>query len=75
MMLDGIRAIAPTGVLLLFAILYFGLMIDAGLFDPAVDRVVKFVGGDPVKILRGTAALALCISLDGDGSTTYTCVS
>src|SRR5215218_9127342 len=34
MMLNGIRNLAPTGVLLLFAILYFGLMIDAGLFDP-----------------------------------------
>src|SRR4051794_35442629 len=32
MMLDGIRNLAPTGVMLLFAILYFGVMIDAGLF-------------------------------------------
>lgn len=39
MMLDGIREIAPTGVMLLFAILYFGIMIDAGLFDPLTRRV------------------------------------
>lgn len=71
MMLDGVRAIAPTGVMLLFAILYFSLMIDAGLFDPAVDRVVDLVGGDPVRIAIGTAVLALAMSLDGDGSTTY----
>jgi len=71
MMLTGIRDIAPTGIMLLFAILYFGLMIDAGLFDPLVARIVRFVGFDPVRILVGTAVLALTISLDGDGATTY----
>lgn len=71
MMLDGVRAIAPTGVMLMFAILYFSLMIDVGLFDPVVERVVKLVGGDPLKICLGTAVLALTISLDGDGATTY----
>jgi citrate-Mg2+:H+ or citrate-Ca2+:H+ symporter, CitMHS family len=71
MMLNGIKALAPTGVMLTFAILYFGIMIDAGLFDPVVRLVVKLVQGDPVKIVVGTAALALFVSLDGDGSTTY----
>lgn len=71
MMLDGVKALAPTGVMLAFAILYFGLMIDAGLFDPVVKLVVRLVGGDPAKIVVGTAALALFVSLDGDGSTTY----
>ncbi len=71
MMLDGVKAIAPTGVMLMFAILYFSLMIDAGLFEPVVNRVVKLVGGDPVRICIGTAAVALFVSLDGDGSTTY----
>lgn len=71
MMLDGVRKLAPTGVMLLFAILYFGLMIDAGLFDPVVSRIVRLVHGDPLKVVVGTAALALFVSLDGDGSTTY----
>ncbi len=71
MMLDGVKAIAPTGVMLMFAILYFSLMIDVGLFEPVVSRVVRLVGGDPVKICVGTAVLALTVSLDGDGSTTY----
>ncbi|WP_129775950.1 CitMHS family transporter [Peristeroidobacter soli] len=71
MMIDGVKQLAPTGVMLLFAILYFGIMIDAGLFDPLIVRIVKFVGSDPVKILVGTAVLALVVSLDGDGTTTY----
>jgi CitMHS family citrate-Mg2+:H+ or citrate-Ca2+:H+ symporter len=71
MMIDGIKAIAPTGVMLTFAILYFGIMTDAGLFDPIVRRILAAVRGDPLRVIMGTAALALFVSLDGDGSTTY----
>ncbi|SHK01748.1 citrate-Mg2+:H+ or citrate-Ca2+:H+ symporter, CitMHS family [Aureimonas altamirensis DSM 21988] len=71
MMIDGIRSIAPTAVLLLFAILYFGLMIDVGLFDPVVRLVVRLSHGDPVRVVVGTTLLSAVISLDGDGSTTY----
>ncbi|ANF57750.1 CitMHS family transporter [Halotalea alkalilenta] len=71
MMLDGIRNIAPTGVLLMFAILYFGIMIDTGLFDHPVRLILKLVKGDPLKVVIGSVALALLVSLDGDGSTTY----
>lgn len=71
MMLDGIRTLAPTGVMLMFAILYFGIMIDAGLFDPVVSRILRSVGNDPAKVVVGTAVLAAFVSLDGDGSTTY----
>jgi citrate-Mg2+:H+ or citrate-Ca2+:H+ symporter, CitMHS family len=71
MMLEGIRLLAPTGVMLMFAILYFGIMIDAGLFDPVVNRILRSVGNDPLKVVVGTAVLAAFVSLDGDGSTTY----
>jgi CitMHS family citrate-Mg2+:H+ or citrate-Ca2+:H+ symporter len=71
MMVQGIGKLAPTGVMLLFAILYFAVMIDAGLFAPFVSRLVTMVHGDPVKVVVGSAALALLVSLDGDGSTTY----
>jgi len=71
MMLEGIRALAPTGVMLMFAILYFAVMIDAGLFDPVVTRILRAVGNDPLKVVVGTAVLAGFVSLDGDGSTTY----
>ena len=66
----GIVALAPTAALLLFAVLYFSIMIDAGLFDPLVTRVVRFAGGDPLRVALGTAVVALMVSLDGDGSTT-----
>ena len=75
MMLQGITALAPTAVMLLFAILFFSLMIDVGLFEPVVRRIVRLVGNDPMKIVVGTAVLTLLVSLDGDGSTTYLIVT
>jgi len=71
MMLEGVARIAPTAVMLMFAILYFGLMGDAGLFDPLIKALLRAVGDDPVRIVVGTVALATFVSLDGDGSTTY----
>lgn len=71
MMLDGIKKLAPTGIMLLFAILYFAIMIDTGLFDPSVKWILKKVKGDPLKVTLGTVFLTLIVSLDGDGSTTY----
>jgi len=71
MALEGIKSVAPTGIMILFAILFFGILIDAGVFDPIIRTILKLVKGDPVKIAIGTAVLALLISLDGDGTTTY----
>ncbi|HEY0334816.1 MAG TPA: citrate:proton symporter, partial [Stenotrophomonas sp.] len=71
MMLEGIKKIAPTGVMLMFAILYFGVMIDAGLFDPLIRAILRVVGDDPARIVVGGAVLAMAVGLDGDGSTTY----
>ena len=71
MALEGIKSVAPTGIMILFAILFFGILIDAGVFDPIIRTILKIVKGDPVKIAIGTAVLALLISLDGDGTTTY----
>jgi CitMHS family citrate-Mg2+:H+ or citrate-Ca2+:H+ symporter len=57
--------------MLMFAILYFGLMIEVGLFDSTVRTLLRIVHGDPLKIVIGTVVLATVVSLDGDGSTTY----
>lgn len=70
MALDGLGKLAPTATLLLFAVLFFAVMIDAGLFEPLVDRVLKFAGEDPLRVAIGTAAMATVVSLDGDGATT-----
>jgi CitMHS family citrate-Mg2+:H+ or citrate-Ca2+:H+ symporter len=71
MMYDGIKMLAPTGIMLTFAILYFCMMTDAGLFNPLIKILLRLVKGDPRKIVVGTAVLGLCVGLDGDGATTY----
>lgn len=71
MMSDGIKTVASSAALLLFAILFFGIMIDAGLFDPLIKKILNIVKGDPVKIAIGTAIIAMTVALDGDGTTTH----
>ncbi|MGQ3377934.1 CitMHS family transporter [Priestia endophytica] len=71
MMMKGVETIAPTAVMVTFAILYFGILIDAGMFDPLVNRMIKIAKGDPLKITLATAILSLMVGLDGDGTITY----
>ncbi|WP_326683560.1 citrate:proton symporter [Streptomyces microflavus] len=69
--IDGVGNLAPTAAMLMFAIVYFGVMIDVGLFDPIVRGILRFCKADPMRIVVGTAVLAAIVSLDGDGSTTF----
>ena len=71
MMLEGINRVAPVGVMIIFAVLYFGLMLDVGLFEPMIRRLLRFVKGDPLKVALATAVLTMAVSLDGDGATTF----
>ncbi len=71
MVMDSMKAMTSTAALLMFAIIYFGLMIDVGLFDPLVRFILRKLGNDPAKVVLGTAILAAAVSLDGDGSTTF----
>lgn len=68
--LEGIQTTANTGIMLLFAILYFSIMLDAGLFDPITKKMILFAKGDPMKVLVATAVVAAAVSLNGDGTTT-----
>lgn len=71
MMLAGIKQVAPTGIMLVFAVLYFAVMLDAGLFDPVVAFIIRSVKGDPLKVVVGTAVLTMIVHLDGDGTATF----
>jgi CitMHS family citrate-Mg2+:H+ or citrate-Ca2+:H+ symporter len=71
MILVGIKQVAPTGILLMFAVLYFGTMLDVGLFDPIIAAIIRLVKGDPLKVIIGTAVLTMIVHLDGDGTATF----
>lgn len=68
--LTAMKGTAETGIMLLFAILYFSTMLDAGLFDPITNKMIRFAKGDPMKVLIATAIVAAAVSLNGDGTTT-----
>ena len=67
----GIRDVAPVAGMFVFAIVYFGVMTDAGLLDPIIERILHRVGARPRRIVVGTALLALVVHLDGSGAVTF----
>ena len=69
--LAGIQSLAPVVGMFVFAILFFGIVSDAGLLDPIIDRILATVGTRPSRIVPGTTLLALLIHLDGSGAVTF----
>jgi CitMHS family citrate-Mg2+:H+ or citrate-Ca2+:H+ symporter len=69
--ISGVKNMAPIIGMFIFAILYFGIVTDAGMLDPIVNRILKTVGTKPARITMGTALLALIIHLDGSGAVTF----
>ena len=68
---EGLKSIAPTGVMFIFAILFFGILTDAGTFKPLIKKILRFAGNDPAKVTVATALLAMMIHLDGSGAVTF----
>jgi CitMHS family citrate-Mg2+:H+ or citrate-Ca2+:H+ symporter len=68
---DGIKTISPVAGTVVFAILYFGVVTDAGLFDPVITRLLGLVGNRPAHVALGTAVLAALVHLDGSGAVTF----
>ncbi|MFG1964577.1 CitMHS family transporter [Nonomuraea sp. NPDC049028] len=71
MILAGLGKVAPTGIMIAFAVLYFSLMIDTGLFDPLIRGILRLAKDDPLRIAVGTAVITMCVALDGDGASTF----
>jgi CitMHS family citrate-Mg2+:H+ or citrate-Ca2+:H+ symporter len=67
----GIAGVAPIAVMFIFAILFFGVVSDAGMFDPIINFIIKATKGDPVRVVVGNALLAMIIHLDGSGAVTF----
>ena len=67
----GIKSIAPVVAMFVFAILFFSILTDAGLFDPIIKGILKKVGTKPARIAVGTAVLAMTVHFDGSGATTF----
>lgn len=68
---EGIKNIAPVAAMFIFAILFFGVLTDAGMFDPIIDRILGVVGLHPTRVVIGAAVLAMIVHLDGSGAVTF----
>jgi len=71
MMKDGVEKTSLTGVMIIFAIMYFSMMADTGLFVPVVNIILNAVKNDPVRTTVGTVILSAVVALDGEGTSTY----
>ncbi|MFL6601943.1 MAG: CitMHS family transporter [Steroidobacteraceae bacterium] len=70
-MVEGIVNIAPVAAMFVFAIVFFGVMTDAGLLEPMVNKVLRLVGEQPERIVIGSAGLAVLAHLDGSGAVCF----
>lgn len=68
---NGVKTISPTAAMFIFAVLFFGILSDAGMFDPVIKGILKTVGRDPLKITIASAILAMLVHLDGSGVVTF----
>ena len=71
MVIGGLKNLAPVIGMFVFAILFFGVMTDAGMLDPIIEGILRTVGTRPTRIVMGTTLLALLIHLDGSGAVTF----
>jgi len=68
---NGIQNISSVVVMFVFAILYFGIVTDAGMMSPLIAWLLRKVGTRPSRIVPGTALLALLVHLDGSGAVVF----
>lgn len=67
----GIGKVYRIAIMFIFAILFFGVLDDAGLFRPFINFIVKVAGGNVIAICVGTVLITMIAHLDGSGATTF----
>jgi len=68
---DGIAQVMNVVVMFIFAIIFFGIMQDAGLFEPIINKMIDLSGGNVVKVAVATVLIAIVGQLDGSGASTF----
>ncbi|KKK33396.1 citrate transporter [Salinicoccus sediminis] len=68
---DGIAQVMNVVVMFIFAIIFFGIMQDAGLFEPIINKMIALSGGNVVKVAVATVLIAAIGQLDGSGASTF----
>ncbi len=68
---EGISGVINVVIMFIFAIIYFGIMQNAGLFDPLIRKMIQLTQGNVITISMGTVIIAAVAQLDGSGASTF----
>src|SRR5699024_5065114 len=68
---NGMDDVINVALMFIFAILFFGIMQDAGLFDPLINGLITLSRGNIIAISIGTVFIAALAQLDGSGASTF----
>ncbi|WP_052137679.1 CitMHS family transporter [Campylobacter sputorum] len=68
---NGINKVYRIAIMFIFAILFFGVLNDLGLFNPIINFIIKLTGGNVIAVCVGTVLVSLIAHLDGSGATTF----
>lgn len=68
---EGLSSVINVVVMFIFAIIFFGILQDVGLFTPVIRCLIKATRGNVMAVTIGTAAIGIVAHLDGSGSTTF----
>ncbi|RNA67063.1 CitMHS family transporter [Alteribacter keqinensis] len=68
---EGIDSVISVVIMFIFAILFFGIMQDTGLFDPLINKMIALTKGSVVAVAVGTVIVGAVAHLDGSGASTF----
>lgn len=68
---SGIDSVISVVIMFIFAILFFGIMQDVGLFDPLINKMIAVSKGNIIAVAVGTVLIAAVAQLDGSGASTF----
>lgn len=68
---SGVGSVINVAIMFIFAIIFFGILQDVGLFDPLINKMVAFSRGNVITVSVGTVLIAAIAHLDGSGASTF----
>ncbi|GEN84566.1 citrate transporter [Sporosarcina luteola] len=68
---EGTTKVAGVAIMFIFAILFFGIMQDVGLFDPLINKMIAVSRGNVIAVAVATVIIAAIAHLDGSGASTF----
>ncbi|PID01446.1 citrate transporter [Sporosarcina sp. P2] len=68
---SGIESVISVVIMFIFAILFFGVMQDAGVFNPLINTMIKISRGNVIAVAMATVVIAAIAQLDGSGASTF----